>query len=91
MRAIVMLIVLICLLVPTSNVYALFEDAETVQGNKVNTHGVTVKPVRSYIAPSMPVLLQDLTQCAYATSTGELLCVDVCGGMSAPYSICVNY
>lgn len=35
-----------------------------------------------------PVLMQDLTQCVMSTNGQELLCVDVCGGRSAPYTIC---
>jgi hypothetical protein len=60
----------------------------TVAGSKANTHVIQPKPARHHNddASAAP-LMQDLTQCQL-TNNGELVCIDVCGGLSVPGSIC---
>lgn len=54
--------------------------------NTVVVHVHTEKHTSSQTTISAPIM-QDLTQC-HLTFNGELVCVDVCGGMSTPGSIC---
>lgn len=80
MKITIIILVIAMLLIPT-NVYA--DNLTTMPGGKVNTHMPIPKPERNI---EKGPLMQDLTQCQVVN--GEILCVDVCGGISVPYTIC---
>lgn len=82
MRIIIILAIIAILLIPTA--VQADETLQTMPGGKVNTHLPLPKPEQSYT----PTLMQDLTQCQWTTNGQSFVCVDVCGGMSVPYTVC---
>lgn len=85
MRIIIILAIIAILLIPTT--VQADETLQTMPGGKVNTHLPLPKPERS-ANPTITVLMQDLTQCQWTTNGQSFVCVDVCGGMSVPYTVC---
>ena len=90
-KIIVLVIVLIAILLSATNVKAYdpdtrFSKVHTVTGHKPNTVMVHEwhKPKHK---EHNTVLMQDLTQCKL-TNNGQIVCVDVCGGLSTPYTVC---
>lgn len=81
MRITIILILIAIILIPTTAVHA--DNLTTMPGGKVNTHMPIPKPERSITHND---LMQDLTQCQIVN--GQVLCVDVCGGISVPYTVC---
>ena len=64
------------------------ETPETEE-NETETAGCTeyATNIGTTVCLTSANIAQDLTQCALSNN-GDLLCVDVCGGMSAPGTIC---
>jgi len=98
MKTIIILIVILITLFNVTNVKA---DSITphVAGHKANSHMPvhfekhTEKVCREILGEMVCLfkkIMQDLTQCTLTTSTHELVCVDTCGGLSIPGTVCSN-
>ena len=92
-------LIIVALFANTSNAFAynLFWNHDSVTGSKVShVEAVQIAHPHKHIHASTattsepelvaPPTMQDMTQCVVVN--GEMLCVDVCGGRSVPYSTC---
>jgi len=66
---------------------SMFSHHSQVTGSKANSHLPQPKAIHHHTQTRVGPIMQDLTQCTI-NNLGQVVCVDVCGGLSVPGSVC---